>query len=129
LHLNRKAGRRLIVRKTLMLTLVLLISAVWLQAQDAGQTMGKTSDLTTIQGCLQFSGGHYRITDSTGTVEQLSGQANKLKAHIGHTVEITGKPGTKTVGTTVQGAASTAKQLPVFHVTSVKHIADTCTTK
>lgn len=110
------------MRKTLMLTLVLLISAVWLQAQDAGQT----SSPTTIQGCLQFTKGHYFLTDSGGTAHQLSGQANKLQAHVGHTIEITGKPGTRTVGTTVQGSASTAKTQEVFKVASVKHVADTC---
>lgn len=114
------------MRQTLMLTLAMLLSAVCLQAQDAGQTMGKTSTPTTIQGCLQHTKGHYVLTDSNGTANELSGHANKLKPHVGHTVEITGTPGTKTVSTTVQGAASTAKEHPVFHVTSVKHIADTC---
>jgi hypothetical protein len=114
------------VYKTLMVTLVLLISAVWIQAQDSGQTMGKTSGPTTIQGCLQYSKGHYVLTDSSGTANQLSGHANKLKPHVGHTVEITGQPGVRTVGTTVQGAASTAAQEHVFKVASVKHVADTC---
>ena len=41
------------MRKTFMLSLLLSISAVWLQAQDAGQAPGKTSDVPTLQGCLQ----------------------------------------------------------------------------
>ena len=110
------------MRKVLMLTLVLLISAVWVQAQDAGMAPGPT----TIQGCLQFTKGHYFLTDSSGTAHQLSGAAQKLQAHVGHTIEVTGKPGTRTVGTTVQGAASTAKVQEVFKVSSVKHIAETC---
>jgi ABC-type transport system involved in cytochrome c biogenesis ATPase subunit len=114
-----------IVRKTLMLTLVLLTSAVWLQAQDSGQ-MGKTSDLTTIQGCLQYSKGHYRLTEDNGTTHQLQSQANKLQAHVGHTVELTGKPAVRTVGTTIQGAASSAKEEQVFKVSTIKHVADTC---
>jgi hypothetical protein len=109
------------VRKILMLTLVLLVSAVWLQAQDAGMAPSPT----TIQGCLQYKG-HYYLTDSSGMVYQLSGAAQKLQAHVGHTIEVTGMAGTRTVGTTVQGSASTAKEQPVFKVKSIKHIADTC---
>jgi hypothetical protein len=111
-----QAERSRFVRKVLMITLVLMVSAVWLQAQDAP---------TTIQGCLQFKG-HYFLTDSSGTVYQLSGAAQKLQAHVGHTIEVTGKPGTRTVGTTIQGGASSAKEQQVFKVSSVKHVADTC---
>ncbi len=114
------------MRKTLLLTLVLLITAVWLQAQDSGQSMGKNGDLTTIQGCLTYTHGHYFLTDSSGMAYQLQSQANKLQAHVGHTVELTGKDAIRTIGTTVQGAASTAKEQHVFKVTSVKHIAETC---
>ncbi len=117
------------MRKTLMFTLVLLISAVWLQAQDAGQTMGKTSDLMTVQGCLQVSNGRYSLTESNGDVHQLTGAATKLSKHVGHEVEITGTPRTRTASTTEQGAASTAHVVPAIGVKSIKHIADTCTTK
>ena len=102
-----------------MLTLVLLISAVWLQAQDAGPT--------TIQGCLTYSKGHYWLTEDNGTTHQLQSQANKLQKHVGHEVALTGKATVRTVGTTGQGVASTAKEEQVFKVSSVKHVADTCT--
>ena len=115
------------MRKILMLTLVLLISAVWLQAQDAGQSSAKTAGPTSLQGCLQYTNGHYRLTEDNGTTHQLQSQANKLAKHVGHEVTITGKPAIRTVGTTVQGAASTAKEEQVFKVTDVKHVADTCT--
>ena len=115
------------MHKTLMLTLVLLISAIWLQAQNAAQTTGNTSGLTTIQGCLQYTNGHYRLTEDNGTIHQLQSQANKLTKHVGHEVAITGKPAVRTVGTTIQGAASSVKEQPVFKVTSVQHVADTCT--
>jgi len=115
------------VYKTLMFTLVLVLSALWLQAQDAGQTTGKTSGLTTIQGCLQYTNGHYRLTEDNGTTHQLQSEANKLIHHVGHEVAITGKPAVRSVDTTVQGSESTVKEEPVFKVSSVKHIADTCT--
>jgi hypothetical protein len=111
-----------------MFTLVLLISAVWLQAQDAGQTMGK-SDLMTVQGCLQVSNGRYSLTESNGDVHQLTGAATKLSKHIGHEVEITGTPRTRAASTTQQGTASTAHVVPAIGVKTIKHIADTCTAK
>jgi len=114
------------VRKILVLTLVLLASAIWLQAQAVGQMGSQKSGVTTIQGCLQYTHGHYFLTDSGGTAHQLQSEANKLQAHVGHTVEITGKPGIRTVDTTVQGAASSAKEEQVFKVMSVKHVSDTC---
>src|SRR5450755_2452780 len=111
------------MHKTLTMTLLLLaISAASLQAQDAG----KTSSLSTIQGCLKYSNSHYRLTDSSGKKYQLQSQANKLTHFVGQQVEITGKPGVRTVGTTVEGAASSAKEESVFVVKTVKHVADTC---
>jgi hypothetical protein len=111
------------VRKTLMLTLVLMVSAVWLQAQDTG----KTSNLETIEGCLQHSEGQYTLIDSTNTIHHLVGGAKLLTHHIGHQVEITGKPGVRTLDTTPAGGASAAVVQPVIEVKSVKHIAETCT--
>jgi hypothetical protein len=110
------------VRKTVMLTVVLMVSAVWLQAQD----MGKTSSLETIEGCLQHSEGQYTLIDSTNTIHHLVGGAKLLTHHIGHQVEITGKPGVRTIDTTPQGAASSAVVQPILEVKSVKHVADTC---
>jgi hypothetical protein len=110
------------VKKKLMFTLVLLVSALWLQGQDAG----KTSGLTTIQGCLQYTHGHYRLTEDNGTTHQLQSEANKLTHHVGYEVAITGKPAIRSVDTTAQGSESTVKEQSVFKVTSVKHIADTC---
>lgn len=110
------------MRKTLMLTLVLMVSAVWLQAQDAG----KTSDLTTIEGCLHHSAGQYTLIDDTNTIHHLVGGAKLLTHHIGHEVEITGKPGWRTLDTTPQGGASGAVTQATIEVKSVKHIADTC---
>ena len=66
------------MRKTLMLILAVFISAVWVQAQDAGQTTGKTSDPNMIQGCLQSSMGLYTLTDKDGLVHQLSARPTSL---------------------------------------------------
>lgn len=106
------------MRKSWMLTLVPMILAACLQAQDASTT--------TLKGCLSYSNHHYRLTDSAGAQHQLSGYSNKLKPLLGHEVEITGTEGIHTTGTTVDGHASTARQVPDFKVSSVKSLADTC---
>jgi len=113
------------VRKTLVITLVVLVSAMWVAAQD--QMSKSSSGPTTIQGCLSYTDGHYRLTDSSGKVYQLSNEANKLQHHIGHEIKVTGMPGERTVDTTTQGAASSAKEQPVFKVKTITHMADTCT--
>lgn len=110
------------MRKTLILTLAVMVFAICLQAQDSG----KNSNTTTITGCLSYAQQHYVLTDSSGTAHRLSGHANRLKPHVGHEVEITGKEGTHTVGLTEQGVASSAAEIPVFVVSTVKHVADTC---
>jgi len=122
----RSGRKELPMNKSRIFTLVLLISAVWLQAQDAGQTTGKTSDLTTIQGCLHSSMGQYTLTDKDGIVHQLSGAANKLGHQVGRQIEVTGKPGIRTADTTNAGAGSSAVEQAVFEVKSVKQIAPTC---
>jgi hypothetical protein len=114
------------MRKTLMLILVLLVSAVWMQAQGATQAPSTASGLTAITGCLSYTNGHYRLTEDNGTVHQLQSQANKLTKHVGHEVTITGKPAIRTVDTTIQGQGSTTKEQQVFKVSDVQHVADTC---
>ena len=109
------------MRKIFLLSLVILIG-VALEAQDSG----KSSNATTLKGCLQHVKRHYVLTDTTGREHQLSGYANKLKDHVGHEVEVTGTEGTHTVNTSQDGMASSAHEVPVFHVTGLKHIADTC---
>ena len=69
------------MRKTLMLILVLLVSALWVQAQDATQAP-TASGPTTIQGCLTYAKGHYWLTEDNGTAHQLQSQANKLPSML-----------------------------------------------
>src|SRR5664280_1791617 len=105
-----------------MLTLVLLTSTVWLQAQsgsprsDAGQTPDKTSSLTTIQGCLHSYGGRYKVTDNNGTVHDLQGDTARLSRYVGHEVEITGKPSIRTTNTSQMNIASSATEQPSLTV-------------
>jgi hypothetical protein len=118
------------MHKTLILASLFLLSAAWLQAQPANPSSDKSaaSD-TTIEGCLQSANGHYTLTEKNGTVHRLSGYANKLSHHVGHEVKITGKPSVKTTDTTSWGTASSAVEQPVFDVSTVTHVADTCQAK
>jgi len=113
--------------RRILLVLMMLLSATWLLAQD---NMGKSSGAsgTTIEGCVSTSSDHYYLTDSSGKKYFLSGEANKLKNHVGHDVKITGVMGVKTTDTTQQGAESTAKEMPVLKVKSIQHVADSCKT-
>jgi hypothetical protein len=113
------------VRKILLITLVLALSAIWLEAQDMGKAdnMSKT---TTVQGCLQAAGGRYSLKASDGMIYKLTGEADKLKEHVGHEVEITGTPAMRAKSTMQEGSASTASEQHMIRVTGIKHIAATC---
>lgn len=111
------------MRKTMVFTLVLLSSAIWLQPKAAAQTGGNTS---TIKGCLAFKDGRYKLTDNSGQVYQLSNEANKLQKQVGHWVELTGMAGTRTRDSSQQGVESSVKEEHVFRVKTVKWVADSC---
>ncbi len=114
------------MRKTLIVSFMLLLSAAWLQAQETGKANSKTSGPETIEGCLRMSEGQYNLIDDTETVHHLTGGAAKLKHYVGHQVEVTGKTGVRTIDTTDAGAASNAVTQWVFEVKSVKQTAETC---
>jgi len=114
------------VKKTYMLSLLILISAFWLQAQDTGQASGKTSDVPTLQGCLQNSHNTYTLTEENGTTHQLVGAVNKLGHQVDRQIEVTGKPGMRMADSTLAGGASSATEQEVFEVKTVKRLADEC---
>ena len=117
------------MRKSLFPSVLLLISVASLRSEAAGPSPEKNqnpADLTTIQGCLKIARGQYELIESDGTVHLLSGAARKLGPQVGHEVELSGKPGTRTEDTTVVGGGSSANEFPVLEVKVVKLIADTC---
>ncbi len=118
------------MHKMAIVLLIFLVPATWAQAQsgstDAGQSSGKNSDLTTLQGCLENPNGHYTLTETNGATHQLSGAANKLGHQVNRQIEVTGKTGMRTVDSTLAGAGSNAIEQEVFEVRSVKRIADVC---
>ena len=72
-----------------------------------------------MKGACSASEGQYTLIDSTNTIHHLVGGAKLLTHHIGHEVEITGKPGTRTLDTTPAGGASGAVVQPIIEVKSV----------
>ena len=110
--------------KTLIFV-VLLLSVAPLTAQEKPSSPAKSGP-AVMEGCLSYGAGQYFLIDSSGAKHELSGSTNKLKEHIGHEVQISGKPSTKTMEATTYGAASSADVVPVFEVKSAKRIADAC---
>ena len=119
------------MRKPLLLSLLLLLSAMWLQAQasSSSQTAGDTGG-TTVQGCLSGASGNYTLTADNGTTYTLAGNTTELKDHVGHEVQITGK--TSSPGLASGSSASSASTSSAvggqstLEVMSMKHISKTC---
>jgi len=119
------------MRSTLMLILVIVSSALWLQAQEGnpGRDVWIPANTypPTITGCLQNFSIRYSVVGQDGTVYNLTGDTGKLRNYIGHEVEVTGKPTVKSLSTTMKEAASTVEEIPALDVKSVKELSKTCT--
>ncbi len=109
-----------------ILLLLFVASALAPQGQDQTKNAAANAVSTTINGCLVFSAREYRLIDNTGEPVELQNQANKLIHYVGQQVEITGQPGIETIGTTVDSLASSAEEIPVFKVVSVKSAGGAC---
>jgi hypothetical protein len=66
------------------------------------------------------------VADKSGNNVELSGAANKLGRLVGHNVQVSGTPGTRTSDTTTQGSASSAVEIPVLKVKTVKDMGKGC---
>lgn len=134
------------MKRILLLSSILMLSAVWAMAQYGSQpsTSGQaTTDTTTqsshsstdagsttLQGCLGGSDGNYSLTDKTGTKYQLSGDTSKMTAHVGHTVQVMGTSGSgassSTTSSQTGSMSGSADSGHTFNVTSFKHISGSC---
>ncbi len=126
------------MKRILLLSSILLLSAVWAVAQNDNQSStssqssqtSSTASETTIQGCLSGANGNLSLTDKSGTTYQLTGDTAKLQKHVGHTVELTGTEVTSSASNTSEtpsGAMSgSAETQPMFNVTSFKHVSSKC---
>jgi hypothetical protein len=118
------------VRKILLLTLLLLMSALWLQAQegDPGRDVWVPANTypPTVQGCLRNSSLRYMVVAQDGTIYNLTGSTARLRNYVGHEVEVTGKPTVRSFSTTEKDIASTVEEIPALDVKSVKELSKTC---
>ncbi len=117
--------------RTVCFAVAILVCTAGLQAQsaqtsDTPSAESKGSGGDTLKGCLSASDNQFILTEDDGATHQLSGAAGKLGRQVGREVELTGKPGIRSVDTTLVSGASTIIEKPVFEVKTVKRIADTC---
>jgi hypothetical protein len=129
--------------KTLLLTLVLVLSAAWVAAQSqdpqsasgspqqgSSQKGNASAGQMSVQGCLQGSGGNFTLMADSGTTYQLTGDTAKLSKHVGHQVEITGS--TSGAGASASGSGSGMSQSSsaggsqTLTVEKMKHVSATC---
>ena len=122
------------MRRTFLFGLILLATAAWVQAQSqypqtgSGHSAANASGQTTVEGCLQGTGGNYTLTDKTGTTYQLQGDTSKLSAHAGHEVKITGTTASAASNTPnpTTGTPTSGTQQSMLTVERIKHISETC---
>lgn len=124
------------MRKTLLLTTILLALSAWTMAQQgtnpqsppsSGQGAPSSAAQDSVQGCLGGSGNAYTVTDKSGTSYQLQlppgADPSSLKPHIGEEVRVEGS--TSSSGANSPAGSSSAGG----HTISVKNIyrvAATC---
>lgn len=116
------------MKRTFLLISILLLPALWAMAQYGGSSdFPDTTPVTmkvTIVGCLAGDEGGYTLTDRSGAIYQLTGETGKLRAHVGHTMQVTGvstsvmhQPGSMSEGTRTH---------PTLSVVSFKHVKADC---
>lgn len=132
------------MRRMILLSFIILLSTVWAAAQTgSGSNSGSqatspatspatrpaTSPVTnqmTIQGCLGGAVGEFTLTDKTGITYQLNGNTDKMNAHVGETVRVTGL---RPSGGALPGAMSEdvgSNTPPSLSVISFEHISPNC---
>jgi hypothetical protein len=99
----------------LMVVLVLLVTAGFAQAPDAGSNAGPDN----VKGCLGGSDGNYTVAeDGTDQIFKIATSSVDLKSHLGHDVKLTGR---KASGTAGSGAADNS-----FTVAELNMISEHC---
>jgi hypothetical protein len=127
---NQASEEALAMRNTVVLSLLLVLSGFWVQAQEGnpGRDFWVPTNTypPTIEGCLTNANLHYTVVGKDGTVYNLTGGTARLSGYVGHEVQISGKPTVKSLDTTEKDAASTVEELPALDVKTVKELSGTC---
>jgi len=118
------------VRNTVILFLVLVLSAFWVQAQegDPGADVWVPANTypPVIEGCLQRYGFYYYVIGKDGTAYNLTHDTAVPSHLVGHEVEITGRPTVISLDTTEIHIASSVEELPALEVKTVKELFGAC---
>jgi hypothetical protein len=137
---SKKRGYPL-MKKILLFSTILLLSAAWAVAQSNSQAnttgqMSSDSGNMTVEGCLSGSVGSYSLTDKSGTTYQLTGDTARLETHVGHTIQVIGtsSPSTessaantaKEPSSAMSGATGSSSTQQTLNVTSFKNISANC---
>ena len=79
------------MRSMILLSSILLLSAVWAAAQSVSDSDRESypPSARTIEGCLDAVIGNYTLTDYAGASYPLTGNTEQLKSHDGETIQVT----------------------------------------
>jgi hypothetical protein len=119
------------MRRIILLSSILLLSAVWMVAQsenDSSESGTSTdyplSSRATVVGCLDGAIGNYTLTNAAGATYQLTGNTEPLKAHVGETMRVTGilTPVVHTPGAMSEGTRTE----PTLSVIGFQRVSQVC---
>ena len=104
-----------------MLCFVICATALTYTDMGATQTSppaAKAEKAVKVQGCVSATNGNYNLTDTSGTIYRLAGDASKFNEHNAHEVEVT--------GTVAPSTSDQAGSQPTLTVSSIEPIAPSC---
>ncbi len=123
------------MKRSILLSLILLLAAAWLSAQQtypsgttsSGQNSSPGSEMdsqTTVEGCLHGSSqGDYTLTDKSGNTYQLTGNTAPLRNHVGHEMRVTGLMASESASSS-SGTMGAGKH--GIRITSFQHMSPSC---
>lgn len=128
-----------------LIALVIVVAGLGIAAAQTDEATPQTPQTSvqlgpsTIQGCLSGAAGEFTVTDSSGKVYKLKGNADQLSAKVGHQVEVIGRVAEGAAANDSTTAASSASDTPAasattssatqavtLEISSVKDIAEQC---
>jgi hypothetical protein len=117
------------MKRTLILTLILLALSAWVVAQQTpnSQSAPSTSQgaqssagQNSVQGCLGGSGSNFTVTDKTGTSYELQlpqgADPAALKPHVGEEVRVEGSMGGGSNASPSAGGSSAGRTISVKNI-------------
>ncbi len=122
------------MRRILLLSSILLLSALWASALvDNGSDSDNPlvypdPNRVIVQGCLSGEVGELALTDRTGESYQLTGNTENMYRNVGHTVMVTAeKPsGSPEPGSMAANADTDTDTPPSLSVISFQDVSPSC---